>query len=145
METFSVLLVLCAGNSPVTGDIFFDLRLNKQFSKQSWGWWFEMPSCPLWHHCNAIWWNFMALWRSMFLLDIWTMLRIINTFGPHHNNCHFADNILKCIFLHVKFCILIQIWLNFFPNGPINNKLALVQIKSWFQTGHKLLSEAMIV
>ena len=24
-------------------DGFFDLRLNKQLSKQSWGWWFEMP------------------------------------------------------------------------------------------------------
>ena len=22
------------------------------FSKQSWGWWFEMPSRPLWRHCN---------------------------------------------------------------------------------------------
>ena len=45
METFSVLLTLCAGNSPVTGefpaqrpmkrsfDVFFDLRLNKRLSK----------------------------------------------------------------------------------------------------------------
>ena len=31
---------------------FFDLRLNKRLSKQPWGWWFETPSCPLWHHCN---------------------------------------------------------------------------------------------
>ena len=49
METFSALMVLCAGNSPVTGefhaqrpvtrsfDVFFDLRLNKRLSKQSWG------------------------------------------------------------------------------------------------------------
>ena len=54
METFSALLALCAGNSPVTGefptqrpvtwsfDVFFDLRLNKCLSKQSRGWWFEM-------------------------------------------------------------------------------------------------------
>ena len=33
--------------------VFFDLHLNKQFSKQSWGWWFETPSRPLWRHCNA--------------------------------------------------------------------------------------------
>ena len=64
METFSALLALCAGNSPVTGefptqgpvvqsfDIFFDLRLNKQLSKHSSGWWFEMPLCPLLRHCN---------------------------------------------------------------------------------------------
>ena len=55
METFSALLALCAGNSPVTGefpaqrpvtrsfDVFFDLRLNKRLSKQSWGYWFETP------------------------------------------------------------------------------------------------------
>ena len=55
METFSALLTICAGNTPVTGefpsqrpvtrsfDVFFDLRLNKRLSKQS---------CPLWRHCN---------------------------------------------------------------------------------------------
>ena len=64
METFSALLAICAGNSPVPGeflaqrpvtrsfDVFFDLRLNKRLSKQSWGWWFETPSRPLWRHCN---------------------------------------------------------------------------------------------
>ena len=52
------------GNSPVPGefpaqrpvtrgfDVFFDVRLNKRFSKQSLGWWFETPSHPLWRHCN---------------------------------------------------------------------------------------------
>ena len=40
---------------PVTRsfDVFFDLRLNKRLSKQSWGWWFETPSHPLWRHCNV--------------------------------------------------------------------------------------------
>ena len=33
--------------------VFFDLRLNKRLSKQSWGWWFEMPQHQLWRHCNA--------------------------------------------------------------------------------------------
>ena len=39
---------------PVTRsfDVFFDLRLNKCLSKQSWRWWFETLSCPLWRHCN---------------------------------------------------------------------------------------------
>ena len=56
METFSALLTLCVGNSLVTGefaaqrpvtrsfDVFFDLRLNKPLSKQSWRLWFETPS-----------------------------------------------------------------------------------------------------
>ena len=66
METFSPLLALCVGNSPIAGefptqrpvtrgfDVFFDLRLNKRLSKQSWGWWFETPSCALWRHSNAV-------------------------------------------------------------------------------------------
>ena len=66
MESFSALLVLCARNSPVTGEfpsqrpvtrslnVFFDLRLNKRLSKQSWGWWFETPSLSLWRHRNAL-------------------------------------------------------------------------------------------
>ena len=60
----SALLAICAGNSTVPGefpaqrpvtqsfDIFVDLRPNKRVSKQSWGWWFETPSCTLWRHCN---------------------------------------------------------------------------------------------
>ena len=45
MDTFSALLALCAGNSPVTRsfDAFFDLHLNKRLSKQSRGWWSETP------------------------------------------------------------------------------------------------------
>ena len=62
----SASLAIYAGNSPVTGkfhsqrpvtrssDVFFDLRPNKQLSKQWWGWWFETPLCPLWRHCHAI-------------------------------------------------------------------------------------------
>ena len=65
METFSALLVICAGNSPVPGefptqrpvtrsfDVYFDLRPNKRLSKQSWGWWFETQSRPLWRHRNG--------------------------------------------------------------------------------------------
>ena len=64
METFSALLAICAGHSPGTGefpaqrpvtrsfDVFFGLRLNKQLSKQSWGWWFETPSRLLRRHRN---------------------------------------------------------------------------------------------
>ena len=57
METCSVLLALCAGNSPVTVtrsfDVLFDLRLNKRLSKQSWSWGCETPLCSLWCHCNV--------------------------------------------------------------------------------------------
>ena len=77
METFSALLAICAGNSPVPGefpaqwpvalsfDIFFDLRLNKRLSKQSWGWWFETLSHPLWRHCNKVepWSSFTHIYQ----------------------------------------------------------------------------------
>ena len=33
-------------------DVFFDLCLNKRLNKQSWGWWFETLSRPLWRHRN---------------------------------------------------------------------------------------------
>ena len=64
IETFSKLLALCAGNSPVTGefptqrpvtrsfDVFFDLHLIKRLSKHSLGWWFETLPRSLWRHCN---------------------------------------------------------------------------------------------
>ena len=67
MKTFSALLAICVGNSQVTGefpaqrpvtrsfDVFFDRRLNKRLSKQSWGRWFETPYHPLWRHCNYYW------------------------------------------------------------------------------------------
>ena len=57
-------MAICAGNSPVPGefpaqrpvtwsfDVFFDLRLNNWLGKQSWGRWFDTPSCPLWRHSN---------------------------------------------------------------------------------------------
>ena len=66
METFSALLAICAGNSPVpvnsphkrpvtrSFDVYFDLRPNKRLSKQSRGWWFDTPSRPLWRHRNEM-------------------------------------------------------------------------------------------
>ena len=89
MKTFSALLAICAGNSPVPGefpkqrpvmwsfDVFFDLRLNKRLSKQSWGWWFETLSRPLWRHCNGQpltdaaatqlwWWNCFKEYKRYF-------------------------------------------------------------------------------
>ena len=64
METFSALLAVCAGNSPVTGelssqrpvtrsfDVLFDLSQNKRLSKQSRRRWFKTPLRSLWYHCN---------------------------------------------------------------------------------------------
>ena len=68
-KTFSVLLDHWARNSSVTAefpsqrpvtqsfDVFFYLSPNKRVSKQPRHWWFETPSCSLWHYCNANYWH----------------------------------------------------------------------------------------
>ena len=83
METFSALLTLCAGTSPVTDefhaqrpvtrsfDVFFDLRVNKRLSEQSWGWWFETPARSLWRHCN-----------SVLTYQLWSNTGIVNALVP---------------------------------------------------------------
>ena len=111
METFSALLSICAGNSPVPDefpaqrpvtrsfDVSFDLRLNKRLRKLSWGWWFETLSRPLLRHCNG--WsvdspeNSPFGWKLMLLFveeTVWSpltsdvlrlMRRHCNDFGAH--------------------------------------------------------------
>ena len=90
METFSALLAICAGNSPVPGefpaqrpvtqsfDVFFDLCPNKRLSKQSWGWWVERPSGSLWRHSNELTLTQMSYtawrhWTAMTYIS-WDML-----------------------------------------------------------------------
>ena len=83
---------LCVGNSPVPGefpaqrpvtrsfDVFFDLRLNKRLRKQSWGWWFETLSRPLWRQCNVKKHDISALQRP---LTVWSGRRPYgDVFGP---------------------------------------------------------------
>ena len=95
----SVLLALCAGKSPVSGefpsqrpvtqsfDVFFDLWLNERLSKQSCGWWSETPSCLLWRHCNVK--MRCVTWRP-FRLGITTFLAGRN---GHHQACK-ADELI---------------------------------------------------
>ena len=92
METFSALLALCAGNSPLPGefptqrpvtrsfDVYFDLHPNKRLGKQSWGWWFETLSWSLWRHRNGVQ-KFQVLWNewlisSQTLLSMWLLIHV---------------------------------------------------------------------
>ena len=55
---FRVTGFLCGefhAQRPVTRrfNVFCDLRLNKQLSKQSWSWWFETLPRPLWRDSNV--------------------------------------------------------------------------------------------
>ena len=68
MQTFSALLALCAGNSPITAefssqrpvtrsfDVFFNLRQNIRLNKQSRRRWFKTSSRSSWRHSN-VWLN----------------------------------------------------------------------------------------
>ena len=60
---------------PVTRsfDVFFDLRLNKQLSKQPWGWWFETLSCPLWRH-GYVWQTTVACRLISLLMISWLIM-----------------------------------------------------------------------
>ena len=90
METFSALLAICAGNSPVPGefptqrpvtrsfDVYFDLRSNKRLSKQPWGWWFETLSCSLWRHRNEE--GLSPCHMAKIKLSMWVHCHINNIF-----------------------------------------------------------------
>ena len=91
METFSTLLAICAGNSPIPGefpaqrpvtlgfDVFFDLCLNQQLSKQWRRHWFETPLCSLWCHCND-----QTPYKSKNKLEHCTPHHSIHPFGTSH-------------------------------------------------------------
>ena len=144
METFSQLLTLCAGNSPVTGEfltqrpvtrgfgVFLDLRLNKRLSKQSWGWWFETPSRPLWRQCNA---------RN----------------NSHGHQAIYFFVISRCVLIHIEaetrwppfsyafsWMKMFQFSITISPRGPIDNIRAVVQIMAWRLFGAKPLPEPMM-
>ena len=124
MKTFSALLAICAGNSPVPGefptqrpvtrsfDVYFDLHPNKRLSKQSWGWWFGTLSL---HYdvivMYAIWWHTHGLilapvipWcptaPKRHLKQCWLII-IINMFigcvGTHLRQYHCSDVIMGAI------------------------------------------------
>ena len=69
----------------------------------------------------------------------------LNSFRPRQNRRHFADDILKCIFLNENLWIPIKISLKFVPKGSIDNIAALVQIMAWRRLGDKPLSEPIMV
>ena len=86
METFSALLAMCAGNSPVPGefptqrpvtrsfDVYFDLRPDNRLSKQSWGWWFETLSHSLWRRRNVLHMRNADILRNMHTFLVWLVL-----------------------------------------------------------------------
>ena len=77
-------------------------------------------------------------------MDNNAILLLFNTLRPKQNGRHFADDILKCIFLKENILIPNNISLKFVPKGPINNNPALVQVMAWRRPGDKPSPEPMM-
>ena len=88
------------------------------------------------HYLSRCWPRFMSAYSV-------TRPNWFNTLRPRQNERHFADDILKCIFLNENVWIPIEISLKFVPKGPIDNIPALVKIMAWRRQGDKPLSEPM--
>ena len=91
---------------PVTRsfDVFFDLPMNNQLSKQSKGWWREIPLCSLWHHCSVVLNSVSSFYCKSKILMLW----------------------IKCIFVR---CDRSSATVTPSPNRPISTKLGLKTIK----------------
>ena len=70
----------------------------------------------------------------IYLMCQYSVFQIISRFtawrasssAPGQNGPHFADDIIRCIFVNEKFSILIKISLNVVPKGRIDNTRTLV-------------------
>ena len=81
--------------------------------------------------------------RNLFLGSL--SLSYLNILRPRQTCRHFADDILKWIFLNENVWLLLNISLKFVPKVQINNILAFVKIMVWRRPGDKLLYEPMMV
>ena len=65
----------------------------------------------------------------------------INSSPPGQNGRHFADDVLRCVFVNETCYILIKISLKYVPSSSIDNTPGLVQVMAWRRTGDKPLPE----
>ena len=86
----------------------------------------------------------LLIYAYDFLVVFVVILSVVDSFKLRRNRRHFADDILKCVFLNENVLISFEISLKFIPKGPVYNIPALVQIMAWRRPGDKPLSEAMI-
>ena len=73
------------------------------------------------------------------------IIRCINTLRPRQDGCRFSDDILKSIVLNETVSMSIKISLKCVPKCPINNILALVQIRALRRPDDRPLSEQMLI
>ena len=104
---------------PVTRsfDAFCDLRLNKRWRKQWWGWWFETPSRSLWRHSHT----------RRFIVQKWTVSPCVYSLElSYDKNIHIIEPTLD------KVHEMNQIW---FASTQLSFiKIWLDIFSSWFQS-----------
>ena len=152
METFSALLAICVGNSPVPGefptqrpvtrsfDVFFDLRPNKRLSKQWWGWWFETPSRPLWRHRNGC----LSLWcRHQDLISLYSRLETLyhplyQIFWRDITKTGLLYHAIKCLCVVFVEVLILNISSKLYYSIHVIHTLALALIsnESWCGIGY---------
>ena len=87
MESVLASLAFCEGNPPIAGEfpaqrtvtrsfyVFFDLRLNKRLSKQSWGWRFERHRA---HYDVIVMWK-LWVWQVSNQLKYYNPTKVLET------------------------------------------------------------------
>ena len=152
------LLALCAGNSPGTGefptqrpvtwsfDVFFDLCPNRWLSKQWWGWWFGMPSHPLWCHCNGFW----MTWHSCGIILMHLLSMIGLTFKLWITLIFVSFHIFAWLCLQYSFLSTINahFFYKILSPGPVSQKNFLTSQLWWkihfchnLITGHQIATQ----
>ena len=146
METFSALLALFAGNSPITGDVppqrpvtrgfdvFLDLRMKKRLVKHSRRRWFETSSHSLWCHCNIIWpchandvlYNTTYIWLVSLFMHF--MLIMMLTHWGRDKMDAISQTTLSNAFLWMK---MLEFWLKFHRSLFLRVQLTIFQ--HWFR------------
>ena len=75
----------------------------------------------------------------------WRHRAINNTLWPRQDDCHFADDIFKFIFLSENVWVSLKISLKFVPKVRVNNVPSPVQRMAWRRSRGKPLPEPMMV
>ena len=103
---------------------------------------YSIASTNIKHRLGCAW---KAHWWANYGCLLCANLGFVNTLMVRTNGHHFPDGIFKCIFLNEIVLMSIKISLKFVFKGPINNRLALVQIMAWCWSGNKHLNQWWLV
>ena len=125
----------------------------KRFGLQIWVQNILWNSCLNSVPCHTMIWSLIRTWLEAWDFPILPCMWEWRGTNPsfylplrwRQNGRHFADDILKCIFLNENVWISIRISLKFVPRGAINDIPALVHIMAWRLVGDKTLFEPMMV